>query len=176
MSHVKPHTFVALLEDKPGVLNRVVSLFRRRDYNILSLNVGRTHRPGLSRLTVVIESDKRTADQLTVQLYKLVNVVNVQDVTDKPSVYRDLCLFKVRVDSESRAELLMLAQTFRARIVDVGPNSIILEATGDQGKINGLKTVLKPFGLEEMVQCGTVAMARGLDEATATTQDNNQAA
>lgn len=163
---MEQRTFIALLEDKPGALNRVVSLFRRRDYNIVSLNVGRTHEPGLSRLTVVVDADARTADQLTVQLWKLVNVRCVQDVTHEPAVSRDLCLFKVRADADRRGEILMLCQTFRARIIDVGPESIIVECTGDQGKIQGLATVLRPFGIEEMVQCGTVAMTRGLTTKT----------
>ncbi len=154
-------TFVAYVEDRPGVLNRISSLFRRRGYNIVSLNVGRTHEAGISRMTFRVEADEDTGRRIEANLYKLVNVLSVEDITDKPSVSRDLALIKVSVGPDKRAEVLQLCEVFRARAVDVGPQDLIVEITGTQDKIDGLVTILEPFGIAEMVQTGTVAMTRG---------------
>ena len=154
-------TFVANLEDKPGVLNRVASLFRRRAFNIVSLNVGRTHQPGVSRMTVVVEADDDIARIIEANLYKLVNVLSVEDITQKASVVRDLALIKVRVGPERRAEVLQITEAFRARVVDVTVETLILEITGTQDEIQGLVSVLKQFGIDEMVQSGVLAMTRG---------------
>lgn len=154
-------TFVAYVEDKPGVLNRVASLFRRRGYNIVSLNVGRTHEPGISRMTFMVDADGDTAQRIEANLYKLVNVLSVQDITHAASVVRDLALIKVRAQPSRRAEVFQLCEVFRARVVDVGPETLIVEVTGTQDKIEGLVTALAPFGIAEMVQTGTVAMTRG---------------
>src|SRR5262245_31415508 len=154
-------TFVAYVEDRPGVLNRVASLFRRRGYNIVSLNVGRTHEPGVSRMTFVVDADDDTARRIEANLYKLVNVLSVEDITRAATVVRDLALIKLRVGPERRAEVLQLCDVFRARAVDVGPDTLIVEITGTQDKLEGLVAVLQPFGIEEMVQTGTVAMTRG---------------
>jgi acetolactate synthase-1/3 small subunit len=161
MKDTKLHTFIATMEDKAGVLNRVVSLFRRRAYNIVSLNVGRTHQPGVSRMTVVIEADAATAKQLETQLAKLINVIEVHDVTERAAVLRDMALIKVNADVTKRAEVLQVCNVFRAHVVDVGPHSVTLEITGTQDKIEGLAEVLEPFGIAEMVQCGAMAMIRG---------------
>jgi acetolactate synthase I/III small subunit len=154
-------TFVAYVEDRPGVLNRIASLFRRRNYNIVSLNVGRTHEPGISRMTFRVEADDDMALRIEANLYKLVNVLSIEDITQKPSVARDLVLIKVTVGPERRAEVLQLCEVFRARAVDVGPDTLIVETTGTQDKIDGLVAILSPFGIAEMVQTGTVAMTRG---------------
>ncbi len=155
------HTFVAYVEDQPGVLNRVTSLFRRRNYNIVSLNVGRTHEAGISRMTMVVEADDDKARRIEANLYKMVNVLSVEDITHKPSVARDLALIKVKVGPDKRPEVLQLCEVFRARPVDVHPDTLIVEITGAQDKIDGLTTMLAPFGILELVQTGTVAMTRG---------------
>ena len=156
-----PRTFVAYVEDQPGVLNRIASLFRRRNFNIVSLNVGRTHEPGISRMTVVVEADDDKARRIEANLYKLVNVLSVEDITDQPNIVRDIALIKVKAPPEQRSEVLQLCQVFRARAVDVGPDTLVVEITGTQDKIMGLLTILEPFGVLEMVQSGTVAMTRG---------------
>ena len=154
-------TFVAYVEDKPGVLNRIASLFRRREYNIVSLNVGRTHQDGVSRMTFQVAADSDKSRRIEANLYKLVNVLSVEDITDKQAVIRDLALIKVRVLPERRTEVLQLVEVFRARAVDVAPQSLTVEITGSQDKISGLLAALTPFGILEMVQSGTVAMSRG---------------
>jgi acetolactate synthase-1/3 small subunit len=155
------HTLVAYVEDKPGVLNRVASLFRRRAFNIESLTVGHTEQPGVSRMTIVVDTDEQGARRVEANLYKLVNVLRVQDVTDLPAVVRDLALVKVSADSHARAQIMQLADVFRARIVDVANESLIVEITGTEDKIEGLIEVLRPFGIIEMVRTGLVSMARG---------------
>jgi acetolactate synthase-1/3 small subunit len=149
------------MEDKPGVLNRVVSLFRRRNYNIISLNVGRTHEANVSRMTVVVEADNDMAAQLAAQLRKLVNVLSVEDISSRPAVLRDMALIKVKAGVNRRAEVLQVCEVFRARVVDVANDSLTLEITGTPDKINGLAEVLEPFGITEMVQSGALAMVRG---------------
>jgi len=165
-------TFVAYVEDQPGVLNRVTSLFRRRCYNIVSLNVGRTHEAGVSRMTFSVEANADTAQRIEANLYKLVNVLSVEDITEKASVSRGLALIKVTVGPEKRAEVLQLCDVFRARAVDVGTDTLIVEITGDQQKIDKLTAILAPFGIAEMVQTGEVAITRGQKgiAATAATQ------
>lgn len=155
------HTLVAYVEDKPGVLNRVASLFRRRAFNIESLTVGHTERPGVSRMTIVIDSDQTSAARVEQNLYKLVNVLRVEDLANVPSVLRDLALIKVKADAETRPKILQLAEVFRARPLDVGTTTLILEVTGNEDKIEALLNVLRPFGIMEMVRTGTVAMVRG---------------
>jgi acetolactate synthase-1/3 small subunit len=154
-------TFVAYVEDKPGVLNRIASLFRRRNYNIVSLNVGRTHEPGISRMTFQVEADRDMALRIEANLYKMVNVLSIEDLTEAKRVVRDLALIKVQVQPARRGEVLDLVQIFRARAVDVSPETVTVEITGDQGKIEGMVAALRPFGILEMVQSGTVAMSRG---------------
>ncbi len=155
-------TLIALVEDKPGVLNRVASLFRRRAYNIESLAVGHTEQAGVSRMTIVVDNDQTDVEMVVQNLYKLVNVIRVEDVTDVPSVMRDLALIKVRADDRAtRAEVIQIVETFRARVVDVGLKTLMVEVTGTDDKINGLVEVLVPYGIEEMVRTGRVAMARG---------------
>ncbi len=154
------HTIVALVENKPGVLNRVASLFRRRNFNIDSLTVGRTDNPHISRMTIVMDSEA-DPEQVQKQLYKLINVIQVEDVTNLPGVSRDLALIKVRVDNHSRADVVQLCEIFRARIVDVTPESVIVEITGDEQKIDSMLELLRPIGIVEMVRTGVVTMTRG---------------
>ena len=156
------HTLVAMVEDKPGVLNRVASLFRRRAFNIESLTVGHTDRPGISRMTIVVNSDQTDAERVVANLYKLVNVVQVDDLTALPVVSRDLALIKVSATAANRSEVMQLVDVFRARIVDVTNDSLMIEITGTEDKIEGFVEVLRPFGISEMVRTGIVAMARGL--------------
>lgn len=156
------HTLVALVEDKPGVLNRVASLFRRRAFNIESLTVGHTSEPGISRMTIVVDNDDQSIERLTAYLYKLVNVIQVYDLTAQPSVSRDLAMIKVNATPENRTHIMQTVDVFRARIVDVTNSSFIIEVTGDEAKIDGLVEVLKPLGIIEMVRTGMVAMARGV--------------
>lgn len=153
-------TLVVYVEDKPGVLNRVASLFRRRAFNIESLTVGHTEQPGVSRMTIVVRADDITAKRIEANLYKLVNVLRVEDVTYQPSVVRDLALIKVRADVDSRVQILQIADVFRARAVDVTNGSVIVEVTGTEDKIDGLVEVLRPYGILEMVRTGIVAMSR----------------
>jgi acetolactate synthase-1/3 small subunit len=155
------HTLAILVEDKPGVLNRIASLFRRRAYNIESLTVGHTDIDGVSRMTIVVDGDEFSIERLTSYLYKLVNVIQMEDLGDKPMVSRDLALIKVSATAANRAEVIQMADVFRARVIDVTANSLIIEVTGDEEKINGLVEILKPLGIIEMVRTGSVAMARG---------------
>lgn len=155
-------TLIALVEDKPGVLNRVSSLFRRRAFNIESLAVGHTESPGVSRMTIVVDSTQTDVRQVVQNLYKLVNVIQVEDVTEQPTVMRDLALIKVHApDGSARAEVMQIVETFRARVVDVSLKTLMIEVTGTNEKINGLVEVLRPYGITEMVRTGRVAMARG---------------
>jgi acetolactate synthase-1/3 small subunit len=157
------YTFIALVENKPGVLNRVASLFRRRNFNIESLAVGRTEKPDISRMTIVVDCPNGDVDahRIEANLYKLVNVIDVQDVTHQPAVTRDLALIKVKVSPEKRAEVNGLAAIFRAHIVDVAADSVIVEITGTEDKVEGMIELLRPVGVVEMVRTGQVAMTRG---------------
>jgi acetolactate synthase-1/3 small subunit len=160
------YTFIALVENKPGVLNRVASLFRRRNFNIESINAGTTENPDVSRMTIVVDCPNGDIDahRIEANLYKLVNVIDVQDVTRQPTVTRDLALIKVRVGPERRAEVNGLAEIFRARIVDVAPDSVVVEITGTEDKIEGMIELLRPIGIVEMVRTGQVSMTRGVND------------
>lgn len=151
-------TLVALVENKPGVLNRVASLFRRRNFNIDSLTVGRTETEDLSRMTIVVDGD---SDRVVKQLSKLINVVRVEDVTEHSILSRDLALIKVRVTAENRAEVMQFCDIFRAQVVDAGVDSLVLEVTGGEDKIWALVEMLRPHGILEMVRTGLVTMTRG---------------
>lgn len=155
------HTIAALVEDKPGVLTRVASLFRRRGFNIASLAVGKSEQAGLSRMTFVVVGDQYTVDQATKQLDKLIDVVRVSDITNEDLVARELALIKVKSTPESRGEIIELVQLFRANIVDVGTQTLVVEITGEEDKINALINLLEPFGIAEMMRTGRVAMVRG---------------
>ena len=154
------HTLVALMEDKPGVLNRVSSLFRRRNYNIESLTVGHSETPGISRMTIVVSGDDRVVQQVLTQLAKLVNVTQVINVSGEPAVIRELALIKVKAAHGTRSEIMELANVFRARVVDVSATSLTLEITGQEDKVKSLIGLLEPFGIEELARTGRVAMVR----------------
>ncbi len=155
------HILVARVENKPGVLNRVASLFRRRGFNIDSLTVGETEVPEISRMTIVVDTSRTDATRVVHNLYKLVNVIEVEDITERPSVVRDLVLLKVKADARTRPEIIQLTEVFRGKVVDVAPDSLILELTGEEEKIRSFIEVMRPFGILEMVRTGIVAMTRG---------------
>ena len=155
------HTLVALVENKPGVLTRVASLFRRRNFNIESLTVSETEVPEISRMTIVVDASRTNAALVEQNLLKLVNVIAVEDVTDKPIVSRDLALIKVKANKETRTEIMQFVDIYRAKIVDVCPDSLIVEVTGPEAKVQTLLDLLRPFGILEMVRTGRVAMVRG---------------
>ena len=158
------HTIAALVEDKPGVLTRVASLFRRRGFNIASLAVGKSELAGLSRMTFVVDGDQYTVDQATKQLDKLIDVVRVSDITSEDLVARELALIKVKSTPETRGEIIEIVHLFRANIVDVGSQTLVVEITGEEDKINALIHLLEPFGIAEMMRTGRVAMVRGQAE------------
>src|SRR5215831_5463871 len=155
------HTFAVYVDNQPGVLNRVASLFRRRAFNIESLTVGHSHEPGMSRMTIVVDTDEYGARRLEANLYKLVPVRRVENLSSRPSIARDLALIKVSVNGETRVQVMQLVDIYRAKIIDISPDSLVIEATGNEGKIESFLEVLKPYGISELVRTGIVAMARG---------------
>lgn len=155
------HTLVALVEDKPGVLNRIASLFRRRAFNIQSLAVGGSEHPSLSRMTIVTRGDDAQVEQVRKQLEKLVNVVKVSDITEGDVVTRELALIKVKATASTRSEIIQIVDIFRANIVDVAPNSLTVEVTGDEDKLNSLLKLLRDFGVKELARTGRIALTRG---------------
>jgi acetolactate synthase I/III small subunit len=155
------NTFMVYVENKPGVLTRVASLFRRRAFNIDSLTVGRTEKPEVSRMTITVDADLDQARRIEANLYKLVNVLLVENITNQPAIVRDLALIRVAAAHEGRSHVLELANVFRARVVDVAPESLTIEITGAEDKIDGLLELLRPYGILEMVRTGIVAMRRG---------------
>jgi acetolactate synthase I/III small subunit len=155
-------TYNVEVADKPGVLNRVSSLVRRRGYNIESLTVGHTATPGISRMTLVVESTPDAAARIEANLYKLVHVRRVENVTDRPTVHRYLALMKVAAAAEKRAQVMQLVDVFRARVVDVAPDSLIIEITGTEDKLDGLLEILRPCGVIEAARTGCLSMTRGV--------------
>ena len=153
------HTLVALMQDQPGVLNRVVSLVRRRNFNIDSLTVGHSETPGISRMTLVV--DAADVEQIIKQLYRLIEVLKVSDVTLDPVVEREIALIKLHVNRPSRAELVALAEVFHAKIVDVAPTSMIVEITESPEDVERFVELVRPFGIKEMMRTGRIAMVRG---------------
>lgn len=158
---ISMHTFAIYVEDRPGVLNRVASLFRRRGFNIHSLSVGHSETAGVSRMTTVVETDSGGALRIRAHLYKLVHVLRVEDITHRASIVRDLALIKVRADHANRSSLMQLAQVFDARVVDVASDSLVLEVTASASRIDALLEVLQPYGVLEMARTGRIAMTRG---------------
>lgn len=163
MQPSKKHILAALVENKPGVLNRVASLFRRRNFNVDSLTVGRTHRPHISRMTITVDATKGDAYRIKANLHKLINVIDVSVVSNEPHVSRDLALIKVRSDdADSRNELTLLCERFPARIVDIGPKVAIVEITAQEDIVEGFIQAVAPIGIVELVRTGVVAMGRGV--------------
>ena len=157
---VLKHTLSVLVEDEAGVLSRISGLFARRGFNIESLAVGPAEQVGISRITMVVPGDSQEIEQLTKQLYKLINVLTVQDITEVPSVERELMLLKVNANSETRSEILELANIFRAKVVDVAEDSLIFEVAGDPGKMVAIVQVLNKFGIREIARTGKIALTR----------------
>ncbi len=154
------HTIAVLVENKPGVLARVASLFRRRGFNIESLTVGTTEREDLSRMTIVVEGDEKVVEQVTKQLNKLIETIKVSEISEG-SVERELCLIRVHAPPEKRGEIVELTNIFRARIVDVSRDSFIIEVTGDEDKVNAFIDLMRQYGIKELARTGKVAMVRG---------------
>ncbi len=154
-------TLAVLVENKPGVLTRVAGLFSRRGFNIESLAVGVTENPDTSRMTIVVSGDDHVLEQVMKQLNKLIDVIRVSDLPTEEAVNRELALIKVGVDSTTRAEVMQIVDVFRAKIVDVGIKSVVVEVTGDESKINAMEQLLRQFGIKEMVRTGKIAMNRG---------------
>jgi acetolactate synthase-1/3 small subunit len=155
------HTLVALVEDKPGVLNRVSSLLRRRNFNIDSIAVGHTEQPNLSRMTIIVEGDDAKVEQARKQLDKVIEVVKIVDITSNESVARELALVKVKATASSRSEIIQIVDIFRANIVDVSSDSVMVEVTGDEDKVNSLLELLRGFGIREIARTGRIAVTRG---------------
>ena len=159
---VPKHTITALVQDKPGVLNRISSMFRRRGFNIASLAVGHSEMPDLSRMTFVVEGDDRVVEQMTKHLHKLIDVIKVSDISDENVVSRELALIRVKANVETRSEIMQTVSIFRANIVDVASDSLIVEVAGDEDKINSLHDLLRDFGVLEIMRTGTIALNRGM--------------
>ncbi len=170
------NTFVVLVEDQPGVLTRVGSLIRRRGFNISSLTVGHTETPGVSRMTIDVEADEFGARRVEANLYKLIEVLRVDNVTRRPAIFRELAIMKVATTPETRAQIFQLAQVYRARIVDVSPESLVVEITGNQDKVESLIEVLSPYGLLELARTGRLAMLRGTDTGSTIPTDHEDVA
>ena len=159
--NTKTHTLSVLVEDKPGVLARVAALFSRRGFNIESLAVGATEQKDMSRMTIVVSAEETPLEQITKQLNKLINVIKIIEQDDVDSVSRELALIKVRADAGTRSQVVEAANLFRANIIDVSPESLTVEATGNRGKIEALLRLLEPFGIREIAQSGMVSLSRG---------------
>ena len=155
------HRLVALVVDKPGVLNRVASLMRARNFNIDSLAVSRTDQAGLSRMTISLHGDDVAVEQAAKQLYRLIDIVKVQDVTSEPTVEHELALVKIRVTDATRADLLIVSELSRGRILDLGPEAVIVEVSGSEAEVDAFVGVVRTFGIKELVRTGAVVMARG---------------
>jgi len=163
------HVLVAIVNNRPGVLNRVASLMRARNFNIESLAVSHLDDPEISRMTITLRADDVLVEQATKQLYKIIDVLKVQDVTDEPTVQHELVLVKVRATDRTRGELISIVEMYKARIVDMAPESVIVETTGTESEVDALIALLRGYGIKELVRTGTVVMSRGaqsIEEAT----------
>ena len=155
------HTLAILVNNQPGVLQRVAGLFGRRGFNIESITVGESEEPGLSRMVIVTAGDSRTVEQISKQLYKLIDVIKVNDLSDHRMVARELALIKVGAEPAKRPEILGVVETFRASVADIGPNTMIIQVVGDSSKIDAMIELLKPYGIRELSRTGVTAMVRG---------------
>ncbi|MFN2340955.1 MAG: acetolactate synthase small subunit [Halanaerobium sp.] len=155
------HILSVSVLNKPGVLTRIAGLFSRRNFNIESLNVGKTENPEISRMTIVVNGDEKVLEQVTKQLHKLINVLKITELDKSAIVERDLILIRVKCTRKQRTEIIQIADTFRAQIVDVAPDSLMIEATGTEDKLEALTELLRDFGIAEFVRTGTVALNRG---------------
>jgi acetolactate synthase I/III small subunit len=155
------HTLSVLVENKPGVLSRITSLFSRRGFNIDSLAVGTTEHPEVSRITIVVTVEDLPLEQVTKQLNKLVNVLKIVELDPAAAVHRELVLVKVRADNDTRSQIVEIVRLFRAKTVDVAPEAVTIEATGSSDKLEAMLRMLEPFGIKELVQSGAIAIGRG---------------
>ncbi len=160
---ISSRTITALVQDKPGVLNRISSMFRRRGFNIASLAVGRSETPNLSRMTFVVEGNDTVVEQVAQHLNKLVEVIKVSDMSEQNIVSRELALLRVKTTNQNRSEIMQITSAFRANIIDVTQTSFIIEVTGTEQKIDALEDLLRGFGVAEVMRTGMVAMARGVN-------------
>ena len=158
------HTIVSMVSDRPGVLNRVASLFRRRNFNIESIAVGHSETEGISRMTIVVDGARTQVEQVRKQLEKLIDVIKVSDITGESTISRELALIKVKSSSETRSEIMQIVNIFRANIVDVSLDSVTIEVTGNEDKVTSLYNLLKNFGIKEICRTGVIAMVRGINE------------
>jgi len=161
----KKHTLVALVADRPGVLNRMASMFRRRGFNIDSITVGHTEQKGVSRMTIAVTGDDAMVEQVRKQLDKVIDVIKLSDISDEGLVDRELALIKVKATPETRSEIMQIVDIFRANIVDVAPDSLIIEVTGDEEKMASLFNLLSDFGIKELARTGRLAMTRGVSSS-----------
>ncbi|HUS75295.1 MAG TPA: acetolactate synthase small subunit [Methanothrix sp.] len=155
------HTIAVIVENKSGVLTRIAGLFSRRSFNIESLSVGATDNPDYSRMTITVQGDRDVLEQVIKQLSKLINVIRISELDPSESVERELAIIKVSADKESRSEIMQIVNIFRAKIIDVSHRSMIIEATGDEDKIDAIVQLLRQFGIKEMARTGKVSMVRG---------------
>jgi acetolactate synthase-1/3 small subunit len=175
MPRSEHHTIVALVEDKPGVLNRIASKWRQRGFNIESLAVGHSEIPGLSRMTFTVDGARHDVEQVTKQLYKVIEVVKISDITSEDIVARELALIKVAATAQNRGAIIEIAGLFRSNIIDVASDSMIVEVTGTEDKIEAIYEMLLPFGIKEMVRTGRIAMSRGgMSSVTIDSGNNGQ--
>ncbi len=158
---MKKNTIAVIVNDQPGVLQRVAGLFGRRGFNIESITVGASEDPGLSRMVIVTDGDERTLEQVTKQLYKLIDVIKVIDLSSNPMVARELALIKVNAEPSVRPEILGVVETFRAAVVDIGTNSMMVQVVGDTSKIDAMIELLHPYGIKELSRTGITALNRG---------------
>jgi acetolactate synthase I/III small subunit len=169
---VRSHTLVVLVEDQPGVMNRIMSLFRQRGFNVDSIAVGHSETSGYSRITLVVRGDDKTIEQVTKQLYKLLEVIKVTDVTGENLIQRELALIKVAASERTRGDIMRLvSEVYRARIVDASPESLVIEVTGPSDKVESLIALIRPYGVKEISRTGMVAMMRGSGTVNVVRQD-----
>jgi acetolactate synthase-1/3 small subunit len=169
--NVRAHTLVVLVEDHPGVMNRIMSLFRQRGFNVDSIAVGHSEMAGMSRITLGVTGDEREIEQLSKQLYKLLEVVKVTDVSGENLIHRELALVKLAATERTRGDIMRLvSEVFRARVVDAAPDTVVIEVTGPSEKIDSLIALVRPYGIKEIARTGAVAMVRG-SGAVATTRE-----
>ena len=159
---MRAHTLVVLVEDHPGVMNRIMSLFRQRGFNVDSIAVGHSEIPDMSRITVAVTGNERDIEQLTKQLYKLLEVIKVTDVSGENLIHRELALVKVAATERTRGDIMRLvSEVYRARVVDAAPDTLVIEVTGPSEKIDSLIALVRPYGIKEIARTGAVAMVRG---------------
>jgi acetolactate synthase-1/3 small subunit len=173
--NVRAHTLVVLVEDHPGVMNRIMSLFRQRGFNVDSIAVGHSEMAGMSRITLGVTGDEREIEQLSKQLYKLLEVVKVTDVSGENLIHRELALVKLAATERTRGDIMRLvSEVFRARVVDAAPDTVVIEVTGPRYNIDSLSALVRPYGIKEIARTGAVAMVRG-SGAVATTREEAMA-